>query len=224
MRSTFPNPDDLDEDSDEYKAAKAIWDEARLQAQKAYEKIIKEATGIDFYCTKVIYGINKKYNTDNNMDAVANFLKITLNSFPCIKSPHLRTFEELAKVVEDAKQNQDYEQRLINEQESRINGLKEEIKNLNIAISAANATATAAATAAGVAAFFSFGTSLLVGSGVAAAAATTAGSCAIALAVKEKELSDAQNKIDKKNLEAAVKEYKAQCELFEELKKGLSGK
>eukprot|EP00111_Clytia_hemisphaerica_P013467 TCONS_00039553-protein len=110
---SWSNPNCLDEKSEEYKTEKAIYDQVRLDAQKHYEQDIKNTTGIEFYCTKVINGINKKINPDNNMNVVLHYLELTLQSFPCEASPHLRNFKMLEKVVTNARENCDFEQQLI---------------------------------------------------------------------------------------------------------------
>ncbi|XP_066913786.1 uncharacterized protein [Clytia hemisphaerica] len=216
------NPNGLDDDSDEYQEEKALHDQVRLEVQEAYKNDIIKATCIEFYCTKVIYGLNSKINTDNNMEAVMKYLKLTLQSFPCDASPHLRTFEELEKDVMKAKQNQDYEQRLINEEDKHIASLETNIEILKITLQAATAVAGTAGAAASIANFFTFGTAAVVGGLVAGGATSVATSAKIAIAAKEKELEDAKEKINKQNLDVAVKTFETQYQLFDELKKELN--
>eukprot|EP00463_Aulacantha_scolymantha_P001734 TRINITY_DN2362_c0_g2_i1.p1 TRINITY_DN2362_c0_g2~~TRINITY_DN2362_c0_g2_i1.p1 ORF type:complete len:186 (+),score=32.48 TRINITY_DN2362_c0_g2_i1:100-657(+) len=177
---------------------------------------IKQATGINFYCTKVCYGL-KRMN-ERNMNDTIKYLKETLKGFTTNASPHLRSFEDFEKIVDDAKNNQDYEQRHINEQQEHIQRLKSDIKELNTKINVATATSAAGTAACAVAAFFTFGATLVAGAAVVTASAASLLAFRIQLRTKQEELSSAEEKIDKKNLEEAVKEFKAQHENFEKEK------
>eukprot|EP00111_Clytia_hemisphaerica_P013939 TCONS_00041037-protein len=67
MKAQWQNPDGLDEDEDEkdYLAGKTKHDQVRKDAHKAYEEDIKEASGVNFNSTIVLYGLNKKYSDQN---------------------------------------------------------------------------------------------------------------------------------------------------------------
>uniref|UniRef100_A0A7M5WV25 G domain-containing protein n=1 Tax=Clytia hemisphaerica TaxID=252671 RepID=A0A7M5WV25_9CNID len=217
---SWSNPNCLDEKSEEYKTEKAIYDQVRLDAQKHYEQDIKNTTGIEFYCTKVINGINKKINPDNNMNVVLHYLELTLQSFPCEASPHLRNFKMLEKVVTNARENCDFEQQLIDDQEKIIKSLEKSISALKVT---EGVSVGAVAVAAVVTAFFTTGVSLVI-AGVAAGVAklTIVASTKIAIALKEKELKSVKEKLNKDNLKKYISEYKEQCKLFEDLKAALN--
>uniref|UniRef100_A0A7M5WVJ6 AIG1-type G domain-containing protein n=1 Tax=Clytia hemisphaerica TaxID=252671 RepID=A0A7M5WVJ6_9CNID len=219
--NAWSNPEGLEEDDEEYFDEKAKHDKARNEAHIDFEQAIKKIVRINFNFTVVCYGLNKKINQEHNMDTRLSFFKSMLKTFPCEPSPSLLNFENLEKIVLEAKDKQDYEKIFIQEQENHIKSLEKSIKNLKVTRVRAIATGLPLMVGGLVLVPFTLGIS---GYGVVAAAFSAAATtfiCIREIKSKELELETARETIDKEKLEEAVQEYKSKCEYFEELKNAL---
>jgi len=219
--NAWSNPEGLEEDDEEYFDEKAKHDKARNEAHIDFEQAIKKIVRINFNCTVVCYGLNKKINQEHNMDTRLSFLKSMLKSFPCEPSRSLLNFEDLEKIVFEAKDKQDYEKVFIQEQENHIKSLEKSIKNLKITKVGSIATGFPCMVGAAFLAPSTFGISLAIVGVVGASTVTTDIICRLAIKSKELELKTARETIDREKLKEAVQEYKSKCDYFEELKNAL---
>ena len=169
----------------------------------------------------VCYGLNKNINPEHNMDARLNFLKEMLSSFPCDPSPNLRNFAELQGVVNEAKENQDYTERFIKEQEEHIKGLEKSIRQTEMTCIGAVTTGITASVTGLVLAPFTFGIPALLVASIGGASVVTYSSHEFSLHSKREELENAKRMTDKRCLNAAVEEYNSQCDYFEKLENAL---
>ena len=102
-----------------------------------------------------------------------------------------------------------------------IKSLEESINKIKMTLSRVSTT-TLAILMTGIAlAPLTFGISATVATAISGVSLVSTAACTFPLYLKEKELGEAKGKIDKKNLEAAVEEYKSQCDYFEDLKNAL---